>query len=501
MATTEAPPLERPFRPTDTLVGSPRPIGMGLAPEAPEAGPAPGGRAPSFGAPSPAGDDWAFRISGRLSAFQSVGIGREPKPHLPGHDGTVLHAPPLSTGKQALWSGAGFTLFSTYGNPYVAANLSYSVNINGVERRGQYSPANGPQVGQAYISISPPQFGQLRLQIKVGAFTENYGGVGQWGWGIYGPLLAVRGFGEGITGEVGLNQDWRLSFGQGFHGVPSIPENSSRGDYSGWVELAASSLVHHEHLGITFRNNHGLRLHYASAFSADERELVTPQSRDGRMDVYVADLRTRQDPFGHFAVAGAYYDIDNGLSVNDGIWWGIDWTQGASQMVGKFLGSRSQGNGSVGVLSAQWDFSLARMLWHPRNYDGRAPDIRGQLAGYYHHTFESQDQAMEGAHGYAFGAEFEYVLMSFMGVMLKGYGESREARESVWTNDRRLLLQRIGDYSVYSITPGFIFRTDWASTDSIQLAYSRRFYSKVADPNPAEPLDHHVFSLGATASF
>jgi hypothetical protein len=93
--------------PPDAIPGSPRPFGLGLSPEAPPVPPAPGGRAPSFGAPVHDGQ-WSLQIGGRIAGFEAVGIGRRPgscasagcTPGAPaGYSGTSLHVPPLVQGR------------------------------------------------------------------------------------------------------------------------------------------------------------------------------------------------------------------------------------------------------------------------------------------------------------------------------------------------------------------------------------------------------------------
>jgi hypothetical protein len=59
----------------------------------------------------------------------------------------------------------------------------------------------------------------------------------------------------------------------------------------------------------------------------------------------------------------------------------------------------------------------------------------------------------------------------------------------------------LGPWRVYSITPGFLFHSDWGTLDGIMVAYTRRFYSHGVDFNPAAPLDRDVFSLGVWSSF
>jgi hypothetical protein len=105
--------------PSDGLPGSPRPNGLGLSPEAPPVPPAPGGRAPSFGAPTPAGDETLFRFGGNIYAWEAIGIGREPDP-IAGKDLKLrLHVPALSQGRQPFYPQTGVTLRFEYGTSAV----------------------------------------------------------------------------------------------------------------------------------------------------------------------------------------------------------------------------------------------------------------------------------------------------------------------------------------------------------------------------------------------
>src|SRR5690349_6161721 len=73
------------------LPGSPRPAGVGLSPEAPQSGPAAGGRAPSFGAPTKR-DALAFNLGGSIFAWEAVGFGARPSTPAPNQiDTPILH--------------------------------------------------------------------------------------------------------------------------------------------------------------------------------------------------------------------------------------------------------------------------------------------------------------------------------------------------------------------------------------------------------------------------
>jgi hypothetical protein len=90
--------------------------------------------------------------------------------------------------------------------------------------------------------------------------------------------------------------------------------------------------------------------------------------------------------------------------------------------------------------------------------------------------------------GYLLGTELEYQMASWVTFALRSYGEKRHRRQaSAWRT--------------VSVSPALIFRSDWQSTDRIEVAYSRNFYSRGADLNTAAPRDRDVFILGATMTF
>ena len=98
-----------------------------------------------------------------------------------------------------------------------------------------------------------------------------------------------------------------------------------------------------------------------------------------------------------------------------------------------------------------------------------------------------RDPLFEGASGFLLGAQIEYQMLSWFSAPLRFFGEDRDFQ--------------FGRYRVYSISPGIAFRTDWQSTDRIELIYTRRFYNSAVDDNPARPLDPSVLALGAYINF
>src|SRR5450432_1713990 len=125
----------------DNLPGAPRSPGVSLSPEAPPTPPAPGGRAPSFGA-SDDPDAWVFRIGGRISGWGQMGFGHK----RPGQDGIAVHTPPLTVGRSPFYAGPGGTLNFQYGNQTVTAFVSLEAQLAGQQWQGYHRSELGPRI-------------------------------------------------------------------------------------------------------------------------------------------------------------------------------------------------------------------------------------------------------------------------------------------------------------------------------------------------------------------
>ena len=475
---------------------------LGLSPLAPPKPPALGGRAPSSGANKDSSEA-AFRLDGTIYGSETVGIGTRGQATEPGQTSTVLHVPARYQGRLPLYVGVNAGLIATYGTPVVSATVTFYTHSSGKEWEGYYSPVRGPAFSQAYLLVTPPPFGKLRFRAQVGAFSEFFGGPGQWGWGIFGPLLATRGYGESMNVEYDLTSDTRLAIGHGLAGVPSVPESFVRGTYTGWNETGVSTVFQHAHLGINYQNKLIGRLHFASVYGTDERRYLslvqapTPPggvmppavdtAHDGRMNVFIAEAHWFADQYGQIGLSGGLWDLNRATAIQDGVWWALNFTQGAQDMIRNYLGPNGNGSGRITALSAEYDLSLARLLWYPQPFDGNGPDLRMIFAGVADRTLQTQDPNFKQATGYLFGTDLDYRMASFFSANLRAYGETRALTQ--------------GQYRVLSISPGITFRSDWQSLDHIDLVYSRLFYSGAVDNNPAAPLDRSVLTLAAGTDF
>jgi hypothetical protein len=503
--TTDSPPPPKsaPKSAIDSLPGSPTNLGMDLSPQAPPTPPAPGGRAPSFGAPSDR-DAWVFRWGGRISGYEQVGIGRTPQDGYPVPSGTVLHTPAWTAGRVPFYAGPGGTLNFQYGNQTLMAFTSVEASMAGQEYDGYYNAPYGPRIRTAYLAITPAPIGDTRLRFQIGAFPANYGAPGQWGWGIFGPVIGIHGYGGTATANSDLGPRAQLYLEYGVAAVPEVDEAFVRGTYADWSENGLSTIVNHAHAGISFDNKYFAKLHLAQANGRDMRQWLdsamitypptTPQ--DGRIRIAALELRWVKDPWGQLGITPVYWDFHQALSVHNGIWWGLDWTAGGREMSRKFLGPLSNGTGKIVAVSAEYDFSVARMLRYPEPFDGNGRDLRVALAFLPFWTVASADPNYDNTKGYFMGATFEYVMYSWLSGIFMVFGE-----------DRRLAMVDVSarwhgsQWASHSGTVGLVLHSDWQSQDRIVFAYSRYFYSNFADANPALPLDRDVFTLGASVAF
>jgi hypothetical protein len=519
-----APAVPAPTPAKDFIPGSAIAPGPGMSPQAPPVPPAPGGRAPSFGAPTDKGAA-QFKIGGRLFGYEAIGIGSKPSNPPAGYSGTALHAPMLSNGKIPFWGGSGATLNLEYGTPSLKAYATYYFRLPQKEYEGYVSPQQGPAFGVAYLMFTPDPIGKLRLQVKAGQLIEVYGGPGQWGWGIFGPMLALRGYGETLNGDWDLTRDVRVSFTHGLLVNPGVPENYVRGDYNAWIEPGTSTWIHHAHLGLAYKE-YTFKLHYAADYGTDERTYLSdflgippyalspppsagnptpPHLQDGRMETYLAEMHWQKAPWGQIGVTGGLYNFVHAAPVSNGVWWAVDWTQGSREMIGKYLGPASHGNGKLAVLGAEWNFSVSSILWHPRSFTGRAPDIRVAIAGMLTRTLASDDPLYKNQMGYFFGLDTEYRMTSTFSLTFQTYGESRSGNQYVpvapMVDNQPVYGPLRERWACYSINPGIAYHVDWTSLDRIQLIYGRRFYSAAVDNNSAQPLDKHMIALGGYVTF
>jgi hypothetical protein len=458
-----------------------------------------------------------FRIGGRVSGWQSTGIGREPADE--NYRGAPLHVPPRTAGRGAFYAGGAGVLFFSYGNGLLSANATLEAGFGGIEREGYHNTQHGPAMRNAYLSFTPGAVGPLTLRFQVGAFSASYGAPGPWGWGLLGPLIVVQGYGGTSLAEYDLSSDVRLHVEHGVSVAPQVPQGFERLTYTGWADEGITTVVHHAHAGFSYQNRLTLKAHFAAArgtnertWMADQAESATPDTHhDGRMDVYVLESRLQMDPYGQVGVSGAFWQFRHGFQVHHGIGWALDWTAGGREMGNKYLGPNSKGHGQIAAVAVEYDVSLARVFHYPQSFNGNGPDVRVAVAFNHGWTLDTRDPDFQSATGYLLGGDVEYVMLPWLSAIVRVFGESRDAVRFTFAgysdptdeNPTGVAEYRHtrGRWSAFNVTPALAFHSDWLSPDRIELGYSRYFYSDLADNNSVRPLDRDVVTLGARLTF
>jgi hypothetical protein len=480
-------------------------VGMGLAPGSPQVGTLPGGIQPSYGQRSEDESDYRFDYHGMLLMPLRVGLNKRSGSVADDQSKNVIHAPPVVPDYQD-----SFNYTSVTPQPYAQLAFSYGNNVvtgtavivarTASTATSFFQPPLQSGITDAFVTFNVPNLAKnAHIEANVGAFSNAYGAMGEYDLGHYGtPLIArINGVGETIAARYAMG-DFVLSVEQGVQaqfdkapvGIPSEGWNAFADP------VAGTSLVHHEHLGLGYRRQATLGLHYIQAWSQDDRssQALAP---DGTITTLAADFRFSASHLGHFYGAAAYTMAEHASSVGR-IVETLN-APGGRGLVHNYLGTNSkQGTGSLLTIGGQYDLSLAHLLLHPRTFDGKSHDLVLSLFGVYTRV-QSKDKARDangnwlydGINMMKFGAEAGYSLTSWFafGGRLDHVSPQSELKGR--------------DFNI--ISPRLIFRSDWQSRDQVVLQYSRFLYGKtplvksgyplVDDPN-LEP-DADMISLSA----
>ena len=453
-------------------------VGLGLAPGSPQVGTLPGGIQPSYGQRSEDESDYRFDYHGMMIMPLRVGLNKRSGDVADDQSKNVIHAPPVVPDYQD-----SFNYTSVTPQPYAQLAFSYGNNVvtgtavivarTASTASSFFQPPLQSGITDAFVTFNVPNLAKhAHIEANVGAFSNAYGAMGEYDLGRYGtPLIGrINGVGETIAARYALG-DFVLSVEQGIQaqfdkapvGIPSEGWNAFADP------VAGTSLVHHEHLGLGYRRQLTLGLHYIQAWSQDDRssQALAP---DGTITTMAADVRFSASHLGHFYGAAAYTMAEHASSVGR-IVETLN-APGGRGLVHNYLGTNSkQGTGSLLVVGGQYDLSLAHLLLHPRTFDGKSHDLVLSLFGVYTRV-QSKDKARDadgnwlydGINMLKFGAEAGYSLTSWF-----AFGGRLDH-----VSPQSELPGR--DFNI--ISPRLIFRSDWQSRDQVVLQYSRFLYGK-----------------------
>ena len=495
VAPTAATPVEPDTAQAAGEVKSARPL-LGLAVGTPDTGGLPGRFRPAYGVSPKSPSDFKFDFHGYLNVPLRFGINERENPYETQYE-TVFHGPPLVPDDFERFEHTGLVP-----QPWVQLNFSYgnSVVVGTVviaarsvsNASGFFNPPTQLGINDAFLTFKP-KFGNVDVEFDVGGFANRYGSMGDYDTGRYDTPVIARLAGVGYTGRIGVPLPNELVFlaEQGITGQwDRAPLGVEPAGWNGFTDPnVGTSFAHHAHIGLAYLRRGQIGLHFASAFTRDDR--TAPQQPDGNITVIGADVNANLAQFGRIYVAGAYTDASDARGVSSVI--RVLNTAGGPGLMREYLGRNSGGNGSLFSMGAQYDVSIGEIVRFPAPFSGYGPDVYASLFGLYTHV-TSDEAAFDGVDKLKYGGEVTYSALSWLAF------SGRYDRVVANTDD---------DTQTFAvISPRIIFRSDFNSQDQVTLQYSRWFYGSGVtvrnsyDPNrPADPSvvpDEQTISLTAS---
>lgn len=459
------------------LPGYRRYVSVGSSPYSPRVGGLPGGVTAGYGAPMPE-SDWTFRWSGYMNVSLQASIDKRQRT-VEGQSRTVFHIPPATIDEYGSfvgtstvpgnWIGMNFA----YGTSYVSANVSIDT-WNPTRPTTYYQLRSQYFINNAYLAFQPVDVGGFRLRWNVGYFANSYGGLSQYGNGIYtSPVVGgPRGVGETTVAELELSEDLVAVAEHGIMGNRDgrVPDDLVPSMITGYTRPTwPSAWVHHAHAGLIRKGDPEIRaqIHYLTNWSQDERveqEVDNPQTRqldessprDGRINVYGVDARLSDSVWGYFALGTALIKGKNAYPLKGLNTYGGD----GEQLTDRWWGVDTGGTGKLWILAMNYGFSLGRILSYPVQFT-EGPDVEINAGFHLTRTWSDFD-GFDGRWRHKYGADVMYTFMRYMGIGLRG--------------DRVVPSSKDSGETFHVIAPRLQLKTDWNSHEKISLMYAKWFY-------------------------
>jgi hypothetical protein len=393
----------------------------------------------------------------------------------------VLHVPPQTIDEYASfvgtstmpgnWIGMNFS----YGNDTVTATVSIAT-WNPTRPSTYYQMGSQYFINDAFLTYSPEPIGPVRLRTTIGYFSNSYGGLSQYGNGIYtNPVVGgPYGIGETTIAEFELTDSVN---GVIEHGIMAardgkapndlIAANDTRNVSPVW----ASSWVHHLHLGIVTKGEPQLavQVHHMRNWSQEDRtrmDIDNPQTRavdetepkDGRIDVYGLNARLSHPVYGYLAVGAALIDAENAYVLRGMKTYAGD---AGEQLTDRWLGVSTGGTGKLYVAAINYSASIGKIVAHPRPFPGDGPDLVVN-AGFHIASTDTDFERFDGRVRHKYGIDGLYTFLSWMGAGVRVDRVVPNSKDSAET--------------FHVLAPRLQFKTDWNSREAIQLLYAKWFY-------------------------
>jgi hypothetical protein len=446
-------------------------------------------------------DAWEFKFKGYVRAPFRLGFGKG-KGDTFADDvdhGMKLHSPPQVP--DATYTDWRYTnnlgspwaeLHFAYGNDRASAHvLLGAYNFTDAGYRDLQAQLG---INQAFVTLDFPRlFGKYGgVVMNVGAFANAYGAAGRYDAGRYDTYLIGRTHvaGETLTAFFDLSSDFRLTLEHGIgaklaatpYGFLAEPQPPYL-PYPGPVKQG-TTLVHHAHLGLTFREKATLTGHYMTTWTDDAQ---AAGEKDGRISVYGVDLKFLAGIYGDGYFGFSHVESHEVLRLGQGLEL-LHSYSGWSMRDNYFKGSNT-GNGTIDSILFQYTYSLATLLRHPEPFWGQGPDVVLGLYGTMSWVKNNELDEMGvrlliPKSKVKVGADVTYTMLSWLGASVRFDSVQPDMKDNT--------------QSFAVISPKLIIRTEFVTHEQVVLSYSGYFNKKnvsPAWPNASFPADEHVVAV------
>lgn len=457
------------------ISGYRRSAGLGLSPLAPQQqSVVPGGVTPVLGSPTDPGS-FRFEFHGYLQSGLRAGIGKRDVAY-EGQSKTTFHGDPVVAGGAFGW----FEHTNTVPVPWAQMNFQFGNDVvqatavlgawsltQGDSAAGYFQPPSKLGFYDAYVTYTP-HVDPVGLRMSAGVFTERYGGMAQYHAGSYGTSLigVIYGMGAASTVTLPYENDVTVTLEGGFKSDFNRPPADLVLDQSNeWVPtVEGSTYAAHGHAAFDFDSWVELTGHTIYSFSQDDRsddiaddELYLEDGvlKDGSLLVLGADARFRLRRWGHLYL-GASHIIGKNTQTLSNLVQVLNNGPGRD-LTRRYFTYSSGGNGKMTFVGGQYDLSLGKLLRHPVEFYGNAPDLKLSLFGIYGAQNNEGDVNPESKM-LKFGTELVYSPLRFLSLSGRFDAVMQELDEP--------------SRSFAVLTPKLVFRSGWSNQATATLQYS-----------------------------
>jgi hypothetical protein len=431
-----------------------------------------------------------MNFHGFLRAPMRIGIGSGDDVPPGGPSGTKLHSPPrVPDAQYTEWQ---YT--NELGGPWTEMQFSYgNAKVFGTVALAAYNQSDAgfrdfvAQLGinQAWVTFNLNDlFGDRGgLLINVGSFSGGYGSMGRYDAGAYGTYLFGRthATGETISFFYDLSPSLTLQLEHGI-GVrldvapreTGVPQSSLL-PYPGPVQQFPT-LLHHGHVGFTYRDKFRIGLHGLTAWTQSS---TRPNEPDGRITSLGGELKMIDTRLGSAFFGVGYLRAKESTRVA-GAFEALHSWEGWSFADNFF---RNSGTGKILSVAGEWTLSWATLLGR-----GGGPDVVTRVFGLYNQISEADITAPPGK--LKLGSAVTYLPARWLGVSARYDNVQPNMNDNTET--------------FHVLSPRLLFRSDWFSNEEIVLQYTHYWlgrHTKLGDPwdrTPGTTADKRVLSIIAT---